>query len=175
MIPQYYESTSMRKMIDRTREGLNEEQYHNPHILGNKDSELSTKVMDSDNYDKKISLDNNMEATVVSDGGELAENITTGLQTVLNGFVEAIRGSVTNTDLISVHVGNSAVVITVKTTLEGGMPVVFNINSSNQSVQIKYDNFLELTDKNMQLMQQVKQYFNPKLIAQLQGVVSTGV
>lgn len=171
-----FEYISMRTMLERSRKGLlNEDVYSNPHVIGNQDQELQQKSLDDgNNTDKKITLDNNQTATVVSDVDELAGNITVGLQTILNGFMEAIQGTINNIDMISVHIGDSAMVITVKVTMDDGQPLIFNINSESQSVQVKYDNFLELTDKNVMLLGSVKNYFNPKLMSQLQGAVSSG-
>lgn len=168
-----FEYVSMKKHIHGFREALNENQFNNPHIIGSKDSELSDRALNTQNSDKKITLDNNQKATIVSDSqGDLAGNITLGLQTVLNGFMEAMQGSVNNIDLMTVHISDSAMIITIKVTMTDNQPLVFNINSSNKSIQAKYDNFLEITDKNMQMLNSAYKYFNPELMNHLQGAVS---
>lgn len=166
-----HEYISMSKMLKKSRSLLTEDVQNNPHVLGDKSAELADKTMNSQNDDQKLSLDNNMEAKIISDLGELGETISTGLQSILNGFIEAVQGTITNIDLITVHIGDSAVVITIKSTMTDNQPIIFSINSSNQSIQAKYVNFFELTDKNIALLMRIKRYFNPKLMSQLQGVV----
>jgi len=168
-----YEYRDMKTMIDRLR--LNEEMANNPNVVGDKANELQSSVLTADNHDEKITLDNNITASIISDSQELASNITAGLQSVLNNLISAIQGSINNIDMLTVHIGDTTMVITVKATMTDNQPIVFNIDSVKQSVQAKYDNLLELTPKNLQLLAQVKQYFNPKVMSQLQGATVDGV
>ena len=171
-----FEYVSMKKHMDSMRMVLKEEQYNNPHTIGSQDSELSDRALNSQNDDKKISLDNNQTASVISDSQEeLASNITAGLQTILNWFMEAIQGTVNNIDLMTVHIGDSSMVLTIKVTMQDNQPMVFNINSANKSVQAKYDNFLEINEKNLGMLTSVYRYFNPQLMGHLQGAVSGGM
>ena len=168
-----YEYRSMKRMLTKLR--LNEEINNNPNVVGDKGGELDDKVLTSDNHDEKITLDNNIDAKVISDLEDLPSNIINGLQSVLNNLINAMQGSVNNIDLLTVHISDTTMVITVKVTMTDNQPMVFNVNTMNQSVQCKYDNFLELTPKNIQLLTQVKQYFNPKVMSQLQGATVNGV
>jgi hypothetical protein len=171
-----FEYVSMKKHMDSVRKVLKEEQYNNPHIIGNQDTELSDRSLNSQNDDKKITLDNNQTATVVSDSqDELAGNITMGLQTILNGFMEAMQGTVNNIDMMTVHISDSAMILTIKVTMQDNQPMVFNINSANKSIQAKYDNFLEINEKNLGMLTSAYKYFNPQLMGHLQGAVSGGM
>ena len=167
-----YEYRSMKRMLTKLR--LNEEIANNPNIVGDKTSELKDTVLTADNNDEKITLDNNLDAKIISDSKELPSNVINGLQSVLNNLINAIQGSINNIDLLTVHISDTTMVITIKVTMTDNQPMVFNVNTVNQSVQSKYDNFLELTPKNLQLLAQVKQYFNPRVMSQLQGATING-
>jgi len=182
-----FEYINMKSTIDRFRSGLgllkeeinpNQEGGNNqgvpaqPNVMDNKDSELQQRTVNQDNSGKKITLDNNKTATVVTDSQELDEKMTSGLQQILNGYLEAIQGSVTNTDLITVHIGDSAMTITVKVMMSDNQPATISVNSESQNIQLKYDNFLELNQKNLALMTQTLKYFNPNLMSDLQGAIS---
>lgn len=170
-----YEYIKMKTMLENMRragEILNEEEQPNPHIVGDKGGELETAALQTDKDSKKISLDNNKEATIVTDDNrELAGNVTLGLQTILNGFIEAMTGSIIQVDMITVNVGDTAVNVIIKLIMDGEQPLTVDVNSATHDVQLKYDNFLKLTDQTQQMVNGIKRYFNPKLLDQLQGLV----
>lgn len=170
-----YEYIKMKKMLENMRragEILNEEIQPNPHILGDKSGELETAALQTDKDSKKISLDDGKEATIVTDdNNELPGNITLGLQTILNGFMTAINGTVLQVDMVTVNIGDSSVNIIIKLIMEGEQSLTVDINSATKDVQLKYDNFLKLSDETQQMVDSIKRYFNPKLLTQLQGLV----
>jgi hypothetical protein len=164
----------MKRILGGLRHKLNEEQFNNPNVIGDKSSELKDTVLSANNNEDKITLDNNLDAKVISDSNDIPSNVINGLQSVLNNLITAVQGSINNIDLLTVHISNTTMVITFKVTMTDNQPMIFNINTVNQSVQAKYDNFLELTPKNLQLLTQIKQYFNPRVMSQLQGATVNG-
>lgn len=171
------DSFLMREMLNRTRKSLltEEEGYDNPNIMGSQDTALQDKTVNSYKNDHKITLDDNKSATLISDGGELSNEVTTGFQQILNGFIQAIQGAVSDIDKISINIGDTAVVMMIKAIMKDGQSIVFHVNSQTQKIQAKYDNFLELSMENIKLLAQVMQYFNPKLMSQIQGTIETGM
>lgn len=167
------EYISMKTMLERSRRGfVNEDVQQNPHVINNQDSKLSDQVLTDDSSDQKISLDNNLEASVVSKTGEVAGNVIVGLQTVLNGLVEAIQGMYHNIDRIVVTMDESVMTITMNIVLVDSNPLIFIVNSEKSSVQIQYEGYLELTNETIGLFTRMKNYFNPKLMANLQAQVA---
>lgn len=159
---------NMKRMIANLRDPLLLEE-----VLGDKSGMLQQQVMDANNDDKIIQLDNNKTAKVITDANEdVPDRILNGLETVLNGFIEAIQGAVTNIELMTVHMGDSSMVIMIKVVLVDGQPASLHIDSESQHIQLKYDNFLALDDENVRFIAQAKNYFNPRLMSQLQGVVT---
>ena len=142
-------------------------------VLGDKLHELDNEVLDNDKNDTTITLDNNLTAKVISDSKGISTNITQGLETILNGFITAIQGTITTIELITVHIGDTSMNITINCVLHDGHGIALHVDSESQNIQMKYDNFLILNNENVQFMSQCKNYFNPKLMSQLQGAIKT--
>lgn len=170
-----FEYINMQKFLNIARQGnllREQDEMTQPNVMQDKGAELQSKVMDADNEGKKITLDNNKQATVVADVQEVDERIISGLQQILNGYLQAINNFVTSVDLITVHIGDSSLVVTVKVTMDDNQPATLNVNSETQDVQLKYDNFLKLSEKNLNMMTASFRYFNATLMTQLQGTVT---
>lgn len=164
-----HEYVDMKKMLNHMRDEkrINE-------VVGDNMGDLENNVMDSDNKDMTITLDDNKTAKIIMDNNtDIPQNILGGLETVLNGFITAIQGTVSNIELITVHLGDASMVITVKVNLQDGQPATIHVDSESQHIQMKYDNFFVLDDPNVRFMTQAKNYFNPRLMSQLQGVTKT--
>jgi hypothetical protein len=161
----------MKKMIDNMRNPILTEE-----ILNDKSAQLQQHVMDANNEDQSITLDNNKVAKIITDANvEVSDRITTGAQQVLNEFMMAVQGTVTDIELMTVHIGDTSLVITIKVVLKDGQPATIHIDSQSQHIQLKYDNFLALDDENVKFITAAHNYFNPKLMGYLQSAVTTNI
>ena len=170
-----HEYISMSKMLKKSRALLTEDEQVNPHILGDKDSELSDKTLNTQSDAQKILLDNNVEVKVISDLGELGETIAAEIRSALNDVIEGLQGSIQNVDMLTVNIGDSRLTITMKCTMTDNQPIIFNVNTESKTIQAKYVNFFELTDKNIVLLINMKKGFNDLVMNQLQGIVNNKV
>ena len=146
-----------------------------PNHMSNTMEKLDNEVLDTENSEKTITLDDNKTAKVISDNNSIPENVIHGLEVTLNGVINALQGTVANIELITVHVGDSSMVITIKVNLQDGQPATLHVDSQSQHVQMKYDNFFVLNDHNLQFIVQAKNFFNPRVMSQLQGAIETTI
>lgn len=167
----YY--TDMKEMISRVRRGaqlINEETQPNPNIVSDKGEELKNQVMNSENEGIMLTLDQNKEATIIADAQSIDENIKIFLQQKLNGYIKTVGSFTTSIDKITVHIEDSSLLITIQVIMDGNQPAVLNVNTAKQDIQLKYDNFLQLTEKNINFMKASTNHFNPALMSELTGL-----
>lgn len=154
------EYVDMKRMIANLRNPLLLEE-----ILGDKSAELERNILNNDNAGKKITLDSNVNANIISDSNEEADPyIVTELQKMLNGFIDAVQGTLNNIEIITVHLDKTIMRITINVMLIDDQPASLHISSENTIPQLKYDNFLALTPENVKFIMAVQAYFNKEIM-----------
>lgn len=159
-----FEYISMKEMIDRSRKGLgllNEEVGANPNILGDKDPELQQKTLDSNNTDEKITLDSPPnEAVIIGNVQQgVSDKIKIGFQSILNKYLELMSDSILRADRISIKINDTSVQLTIVVIMKDDQPATILYDTQSGKVQLKYENFLELSQENVNMMAKTAQYF----------------